>query len=56
MKKKCANPKCGNEVKGKGKYCSYECSFPAIIESIEQLRKKEGPIYEKWKARIKAIK
>ena len=54
MKKICANPKCENEVTGKGKYCSYKCSLPAMKNAIEQLKKKEGPIYEKWKARLAA--
>ena len=28
----------------------YEASFPKVVEAIEQISKKEGPIYERWKA------
>jgi len=54
MRKKryCAN--CGKVVPGKGKYCCYMCSFPATIDSIVQMKKKEGSIYEKWKGRWEA--
>ena len=53
-KNKCANKNCGREFEGRSKYCGFECSLNATRECIEQLRNKEGPIYEKWKARLKA--
>lgn len=34
-------------------YC-YECGRKREIEAWTQLNKKEGPIYEKWKARWEA--
>lgn len=54
MKNKVFCPVCKKEVKGSGKYCSYEHSVVAIDEAIKQMREKEGPIYEKWKQRLKA--
>ena len=32
----------------------YLHSWPRVLESIEQLQKKEGPIYERWKEGMKA--
>ena len=31
-----------------------ECSWKRQKESARQIREKKGPIYEKWKARLKA--
>jgi len=53
MKKICKAQNCENEVKGRGKYCSYKCSNEAIEEAGKQLREKKGPIYDKWRARLK---
>ena len=50
--KKC--PTCGREFTGQRKYCSYMCSVPATKEAAEQISKKKGSIYEKWRARLKA--
>lgn len=47
-------PGCGMYFEGRSKYCSYTCALPAMADAIEQIKKKEGPIYEKWKARLKA--
>jgi len=51
-KKKC--PTCGKEFTGKKKYCTYKCSITATEAANQQLRDKKGPIYEKWKSRLKA--
>lgn len=32
----------------------YMQSWPRVLESIDQMQKKEGPIYERWKAGMKA--
>ena len=57
MKKKiCANPDCENEVKGRKKYCSYPCAFPAMVRATDEIKRKSGPIYEKWKSRLEASK
>ena len=47
-------PECGLYFEGRSKYCSYECAYPAMKEAVDQILSKEGPIYEKWKARLKA--
>lgn len=47
-------PGCGKKFTGRSKYHSYECALPAMAEAVRQLREKEGPIYEKWKASLKA--
>ena len=54
MKKKRFCPKCGGEIEGRSTYCCYVCSMEAVIEANKQLRDKKGPIYEKWKSRLKA--
>ena len=54
MKAKKICPNCGEEFEGRSKYCTYKCSIPATLEAIEQLKNRKGPIYEKWKARLKA--
>jgi len=54
MAKKKICPECWHEFEGKGKYCSSKCSAKAVEEAARQLRKKEGPIFEKWKSRLKA--
>lgn len=46
-------PSCGTKFTGQHKYCSYNCALPAMVDAIEQLRNKKGPVYDKWKARIK---
>ena len=51
--KKC--PTCGKSFTGQRKYCSYLCSIPATMEANKQLKEKKGAIYEKWKARLKAV-
>lgn len=38
-------------LEGEGKY---RASYDRVLESIYQLQKKEGPIYERWKAGMKA--
>lgn len=50
--KKC--PTCGKEFTGKRKYCTYLCSIPATMEANKQVKERKGPIYEKWKAKLKA--
>ena len=32
----------------------YEASYNRVLEAIKQMREREGPVYEKWKARMKA--
>jgi len=54
MKKVKRCPTCGKEFTGQKKYCSYRCSIPATEETNKQLIERKGPIYEKWKARLKA--
>lgn len=47
-------PTCGRKFYGRRKYCSYECAVPRMLDAIEQVKKKEGPIYEKWKRNLEA--
>jgi len=47
-------PRCTRLFMGEGKYCTSECSSAVVAETCKQLREKEGPIYEKWRARLKA--
>ena len=53
-KKKCENPDCEEVVTGRGRFCSYKCAIPAIKDAADQIISKEGPVYEKWKVRLKA--
>ena len=55
-KKRCENTGCGKEYIGRSKYCSYSCAVPAMMKAADEIRRKSGPIYEKWKARIEASK
>lgn len=45
-------PDCGELIfAAKGKRCM-ECGIKRNIESIEQVRAKQGPIYHHWKKRL----
>jgi len=47
-------PECFKWFVGRSKYCSYKCSAKATEQAIKELQEKRGPVYEKWKARLKA--
>lgn len=47
-------PTCNTVHDKRGKYCSYVCGLPAVEDAIKQLTEKKGPIYDKWKERLKA--
>lgn len=47
---------CGSPLppgKRKDSLCG-ECAYKRVRESARQLKEKEGPYYEKWKAGVKA--
>ena len=46
---KCGNPDIWDR---KEPYCS-RCAELRVADAIRQMREKEGPIYEKWKRRLK---
>ena len=46
-------PKCGTVHWKNGKYCSEACALAAVGDAVHQLKVKKGPVYEKWKARLK---
>jgi uncharacterized Zn finger protein (UPF0148 family) len=46
-------PGCGVRLIKAGKYCSPVCSMGAVREAVDQLKEKKGPVYDKWKARLK---
>lgn len=48
----CSN--CDKLHREKGNCCCPECAVAMIVKTIEQLKKKEGPIYNRWKKRMKA--
>jgi len=52
QEKACLN--CGRSHTGKGGYCSYKCGVEAMFDANDQIKRKDGPIYEKWKARWEA--
>ena len=45
---------CGAPFQGRGYYCCPEHGITALKEFNRQLKLKKGPIYEKWKANLKA--
>jgi hypothetical protein len=49
--KRCAG--CGFKFSGSGKCCSDACAERAVREAIKQLKEKKGPIYDRWKERLK---
>lgn len=48
---------CGREFENRGQrrkqYC-IECGYGRVSETTRQLSEKKGPIYDKWRERIKA--
>ena len=45
---------CGDRFFGSTKCCDEGCAAAAVQDCIKQLQEKKGPIYDKWKSRIKA--
>lgn len=52
VKSRCA--RCGRlDYLSQNRLCP-GCAFQAVKESVDQMRRKSGPVYEKWVAGIKA--
>lgn len=45
---------CGHvmEKTSRSRYCSLSCSMGAALDAQRQLREKEGPVYDRWKAGV----
>jgi len=47
-------PSCRRMFSGRSKYCRYQCAVEGMFDANNQIKTKDGPIYEKWKARWEA--